>query len=68
MEEPDLEERLRVDHYITADGLWVFTERAHIERGSCCGSGCKYCPFEPRGVKGNQRLQEAIAAKAVHGK
>ncbi len=32
---------------------WVFTEAHHLERGSCCGNGCRHCPYEPRAVKGN---------------
>ncbi len=32
---------------------WVFTEAHHLERGSCCGNGCRHCPFEPRALKGN---------------
>ncbi len=40
------------DHYF--DGPWlVFTEAHHLRRGSCCGSGCRHCPFEPRALKGN---------------
>ncbi|WP_233522231.1 DUF5522 domain-containing protein [Chitinophaga silvatica] len=23
----------------------VFTEKFHLERGHCCGNGCKHCPF-----------------------
>ena len=48
----DLPERLRIDHYINEQGYYVFTERAHLRRGVCCGSGCLHCPFEPRGRKG----------------
>ena len=28
-----------------ATGLAVFTERAHEQRGWCCGSGCRHCPW-----------------------
>nr|WP_245898660.1 DUF5522 domain-containing protein [Chitinophaga niastensis] len=24
----------------------VFTEKFHLDRGYCCGNGCKHCPFE----------------------
>ncbi|MEN0065873.1 MAG: DUF5522 domain-containing protein [Myxococcota bacterium] len=27
-------------------GFRVFTEIAHRRRGSCCGSGCRHCPFD----------------------
>jgi Family of unknown function (DUF5522) len=28
-------------------GLMVFTSRFLAERGYCCASGCRHCPFEP---------------------
>ena len=27
-------------------GYTVFTELAHTERGKCCGSGCRHCPYQ----------------------
>jgi hypothetical protein len=30
-----------------ASGLWVMTELALAERGACCGSGCRHCPYPP---------------------
>ena len=30
------------------NGYVVFTEAYHLRRGSCCGSGCRHCPFEPK--------------------
>lgn len=29
-----------------ATGFRVFTELAHLQRGSCCGSACRHCPFD----------------------
>ena len=29
-------------------GLTVFTEYSHLQRGSCCGCGCRHCPFEAK--------------------
>src|ERR1700722_19123893 len=26
-------------------GYTVFTELHHLQRGSCCGAGCRHCPF-----------------------
>jgi hypothetical protein len=26
-------------------GYTVFTRLAHLERGKCCGSGCRHCPY-----------------------
>ncbi|WPR74210.1 DUF5522 domain-containing protein [Algoriphagus sp. NG3] len=33
------------DFYFNAQGLMVFTEKYHLKRGYCCGSGCKHCPY-----------------------
>lgn len=33
-----------VDYYIE-NGLYVFTEKYHKERGHCCKSGCRHCPY-----------------------
>jgi hypothetical protein len=34
-----------VDYYINAEGYVVLTEKYHLDRGYCCGNGCKHCPF-----------------------
>ena len=36
----------------------IFTAHFHIERGQCCGNGCKHCPYEPKHKKGNQIVQD----------
>lgn len=28
-----------------ATGLFVFTAQHHLDRGSCCDSGCRHCPY-----------------------
>jgi len=35
-----------VDYYINNHGQWVFTAKYHLDRGYCCGSGCKHCPYK----------------------
>ena len=32
-------------------GLMVFTEQYHLNRGYCCGSGCRHCPYNHENVK-----------------
>ncbi len=32
-------------HYYFENGFMVFTEQYHIDRGYCCGSGCRHCPY-----------------------
>ena len=27
-------------------GLFVFTSAYHLERGTCCDSGCRHCPYD----------------------
>ena len=33
-----------IDYYIEK-GKWVFTSWYHLKRGTCCGSGCRHCPY-----------------------
>jgi len=35
-----------VDYYLNEQGLMVFTEKYHLEKGYCCGMGCKHCPYD----------------------
>jgi Family of unknown function (DUF5522) len=32
------------DYYFEGEYL-VFTAAYHLKRGSCCGSGCRHCPW-----------------------
>lgn len=43
------------DYYLNEQGLLVFTEKYHLERGYCCGSGCKHCPYNYEAVPEPQR-------------
>lgn len=36
-------------------GYMVFTELQHLERGNCCGSACRHCPYEHENVPENRR-------------
>lgn len=40
------------------NGYRVMTESYHKRRGSCCGNGCRHCPFEPAHKKGNTILKD----------
>ncbi len=33
------------DYYMDGPYL-VFTREYHLQRGSCCQSGCRHCPWE----------------------
>jgi len=37
------------DYYFDGPNL-VFTAAYHLKRGSCCGSGCRHCPYEHAAV------------------
>ena len=39
------------------NGYRVFTESYHIRRGTCCGNGCRHCPFDPAHKKGIKTLK-----------
>lgn len=47
-------------HYYMDGDRVVFTALFHIQRGSCCGSGCRNCPFSPKHTKGKVVLSEKI--------
>ena len=32
-------------HFYFESGYMVFTETYHKQRGYCCKSGCRHCPF-----------------------
>ena len=33
------------NYYITKDGYRCFTKKYHLNRGYCCNSNCKHCPY-----------------------
>jgi hypothetical protein len=42
-----------LDYYFE-DGLMVLTSRYLLRRGSCCGSGCRQCPYQNK----NEELEQ----------
>ncbi len=48
------------DFYKDENGKFVMTESFHIKRGSCCGSKCKHCPYEPQYQKGSIQVRESL--------
>lgn len=44
------------DRVSGAKGTIVFTETYHIERGYCCGNGCRHCPYDPRHERGSKQI------------
>ena len=39
------------DFYYNEVGYMVLTKKYHLQKGSCCGNGCKHCPFIPKYIK-----------------
>jgi hypothetical protein len=50
---------LNKDYYLEK-GKIIYTEYYLRKRGTCCGSGCRHCPFDPMFTKGNKILKEKI--------
>ncbi len=51
-----------VHYYINEEGYIVLTEKYHLEKGYCCGNGCKHCPYEYKNVP-EPRKTELLKAK-----
>jgi len=43
--------------YYLEQGKVVFTPEYHMARGYCCGNKCRHCPFTPKYIKGNTKLE-----------
>ena len=39
-----------VDYYLNEQGLMVLTKKYHLDRGYCCGNGCRHCPYHYEAV------------------
>lgn len=44
-----------IDFYYNEQGLMVLTEKYHLERGYCCGNGCRHCPYNYEKVPSPRR-------------
>ena len=50
--------KLDPSHFYEENGRVVFTEEYHINRGYCCGNGCRHCPYEPKAQRGNTTIKK----------
>jgi hypothetical protein len=48
-------------HYYMEGERVIFTALFHIQRGSCCGNGCRHCPYDPKHKKGKVVLAEKFS-------
>lgn len=37
-----------IHFYFLEEGLLVWTEKYLLDRGYCCGNGCRHCPYEEK--------------------
>jgi hypothetical protein len=56
-----------IDYYYNEDGYVVLTEKYHLDKGYCCGNGCRHCPYQYENVPEPRRSQ-LIYEKANAGK
>jgi hypothetical protein len=46
-----------IHYYINEVGKFVFTEQYHLDKGYCCGFGCKHCPYDYENVPEPKRSE-----------
>jgi len=46
-------------------GLWVMTEYALLKRGTCCGNGCRHCPYGHFNVKKKKRISKLASDRVT---
>ena len=52
------------DFYYNEQGYIVLTEKYHLQKGFCCGNGCRHCPYEYINVSTPKR-SELIKSKVL---
>lgn len=56
------------DYYYSEDGFVVLTEKYHLNKGYCCGNGCRHCPFDyintPEDQRKNLQQKKALTDAA----
>ena len=45
------------DYYFNEKGLITFTAKYLLERGYCCGLGCRHCPYGYENVPEPQKTE-----------
>ena len=46
-----------LDYYLE-NGMVVFTSHFHLQRGYCCGNGCRHCPYTPKHTKDTKKIDD----------
>ena len=55
-------------HYYMEGGFLVFTATYHKERGYCCKSGCRHCPYGFRKNHDDKPMSEGKTTDREDGK
>jgi hypothetical protein len=50
--------KLLPNDFYYENGYRIMTESYHRRRGTCCGNGCRHCPYEPKHETGNTVLKD----------
>jgi hypothetical protein len=45
------------DYYYNEQGYIVLTEKYHLQKGDCCGNGCRHCPYLYKNVAEPKRSE-----------
>lgn len=70
MKEKEEEEKWNDDNpgdkpgFYQEGGFIVFTAAYLLERGYCCGNGCRHCPYDYKAVPEPRRSQLLAARKS----
>jgi Family of unknown function (DUF5522) len=52
------------DFYYNEQGYIVLTEKYHLQKGGCCGNGCRHCPYNFENVAEPKRSELIVSRNA----
>jgi len=55
-----------VDFYYDNNGYMVLTEHYHLNKGYCCGLGCRHCPYAYENVPEPRRSELLIEKQTTN--
>ena len=54
-----------IDFYYNEDGYIVLTQKYHLDKGFCCGNGCRHCPYNYENVPEPRRSEMLKKAEGI---
>ena len=57
-----------IHYYFNEEGLVVMTAKYHLEKGYCCGIGCRHCPYNYENVPEPKKTELIVLAKKLKDK